>query len=518
MSAKEKKEQFSDIAGKYLVSGYLLLMWGIFPAFYTDGLFQITQDKKSFFVWVTAILCIFLCLLEIRNKFNLIKENNKKRKENTQEKRKPQIDSIFLFVLFCATWLSLYAAINREEAFYGLISRKIGVTVMLCCIAAFLAVRKYGSVDTITVWGMLLGSGFIYVCGILCSCKINFLHIQDQVATPEIFPTPIGNINFNACYLSLVLPFVMVLFLLCKERFSEIIYAVSIYMGFVFHFFLRTDSAVLMMIASFIVLLYFAVEKKSWREHYMQMTVLYLAAGLTVTFARILIPKHIYSFDGIGEKMLRLPVMLPLVIIAVGIWFLQKKTGERFWEKLRAIRNIVLCAGIIVIILTIVCFILVNTVFAEQAKKTAWEALLLKDRWFSARGYIWTRTVHEFGKLPLKNKLFGTGLNCFYHLMTPIYREDMMNRFGAVYYDPHNEFLQVLTAMGIVGVIGYFGLILYTLYRSLRTWKKNENQLITAVTLPVYLLQGLVNSYTIFQLPLLFIFLGLANGCLKEEK
>ena len=76
----------------------------------------------------------------------------------------------------------------------------------------------------------------------------------------------------------------------------------------------------------------------------------------------------------------------------------------------------------------------------------------------------------------------------------------------------------MLSDMGILGVIGYFGLLLSTLIRALKTWKKNELQVAVALTLCVYLIQGIANEYSIFYLPLLCIFLGLANGSMTKNQ
>lgn len=113
---------------------------------------------------------------------------------------------------------------------------------------------------------------------------------------------------------------------------------------------------------------------------------------------------------------------------------------------------------------------------------------------------------------------FGNGQNCYKDFMTESFREESMAYLGSNLRDPHNELMQVLVDMGLLGVLGYFGLLIATLIQAFRTWKKNEVQIAVIVTLCVYLIQGLVNGYSIYHLPLLFLFLGLANGGMTRTK
>lgn len=100
--------------------------------------------------------------------------------------------------------------------------------------------------------------------------------------------------------------------------------------------------------------------------------------------------------------------------------------------------------------------------------------------------------------------------------MSESFREESLAYLGSNLRDPHNEMMQVLVDMGIFGAVGYFGLLGVTFVQALRMWKHNEVQIVAILTLGVYLIQGLVNGYSIYHLPLLFVFLGLANGSMKN--
>ncbi len=109
---------------------------------------------------------------------------------------------------------------------------------------------------------------------------------------------------------------------------------------------------------------------------------------------------------------------------------------------------------------------------------------------------------------PILQKLLGNGLNSFRAVTQAMGKIPVGNDFA----DPHNEIMQMLMDMGVLGLIGYYGLLISTLVKGGRKWKENPFQIMSVLTISIYLLQSLANEYSIYTLPFLFIFLALVNG------
>ena len=200
---------------------------------------------------------------------------------------------------------------------------------------------------------------------------------------------------------------------------------------------------------------------------------------------------------------------MELLLVAALLWLsVKRKTPKK--ETLTRIRKaygILLLAGLAAIV---VLFVVMNVAFRENPPQNILGSLVVVDDTATRRGYAWLRSVELFQKLPLKNQLFGCGLSNFYDFIYPAYGEDMLNRFAAVFYEPHNDFLQALVCTGIFGAVSFFGLIAATIARAVRKRKNQELQLMVILALTSFLVQGLVNTYTIFIVPLLFIVMGMA--------
>lgn len=502
-----KKEGIIGWLGEKGTYFYVLIMLVVFPLFYTNGLFNLCKDKEDLFLFVTFIYVCILVPVVIKWVYNL-------RKERTKCIR---ADVIFGVILLLALFISTIFAIDSRKSFFYSTARMINGLCVLGCIIVFFAVRQYGIFDGIILWGWLLGSSLIYLTGILCACGVNVMHIQDGIKDTQkpIYLTPLGHADLNTCYVCLMLPLIMVMYMICKEQFSQILHGINIYLGFLFIFFLKTDSVLIAMAAGFVVLLYFAVEREVWFGRYMQIMGMYLGAKITIWALLYMYGESLYPFFDLGEFLLNGNLILGEVGIYLLMIGINKAKKDCLRKGLLIIRKIALCVGIGLAICFVMGVIYANLNKSSIQENSFWNYLVVKDTTFNRRGFIWNRTVYTFINEPFWRKLFGNGLNCFREFIAA---GGTVSLEELTFNDPHNEFLQMLSDMGILGVIGYFGLLLSTLIRALKSWKQNELQVAVALTLCVYMIQGLANEYSIFYLPLLCIFLGLANGSIAKNE
>lgn len=342
------------------------------------------------------------------------------------------------------------------------------------------------------------------------------MNMQDQLATKENFLTPLGNTNFSASYIGLVLPLAFVMYMLCKERISKVIYSIVLYAGFMFAIFNKTQSSVMSVLAIFFIALYFAIEKEEWFVRYVNAIGIFVLATTTVYYIVIYRGEQVYPLEGMGALFTqgKMIVVQWVVYIAFRLFLNWKKDWLR--SLLFQWRKQILYVVIGVIVLGILTIVLVNFCFRDAAANSPLQALLFYHESFNNRVVIWHATLDLLKQSSLKELLFGQGLQCYETVIQPVGGEMLSQYFNYTIKDPHNEFLQTFVEMGMLGIVGYFGLMIMTLVQAVRKWKDNPIMIVAVVSVASYLIQGLVNCYALTHLPILFILLGLCNGAMQK--
>lgn len=479
---------------------YIFSMLMIFPFFFIDNLFNLYLDKRNFFLLFSVL---YMCALLPATLSALYDWGN-----DMYAPKNPDI--IFTIILLAALAISTIFALNPRRTFFGMTSRTVSGLCFLCCILVFLAIRQYVKVNKALLWEWIAGSSGLYLFGILCACGFNVMYIQDGLTHRQLpkYLTPLSNTNFNTCYVCLMLPPIMVIYLMCKEQISRILCGINLYLGFMFTLFIKTESSIIAILFGLILLGYFALETGSWSGRHIQISGIYLGAKFTIFILLHLFPERLYPFHGLGPVLLNGRLIVCEILCYLAFFMIWRWKKEFLREKLASARKTFVIIGVSLACCCFVCVIFLNINAAKLPAESFWNHFVLKDTTFTRRGYIWTRTVSVIKKEPIGRKLIGNGMNSFKTLMRVTRTLPIDNE----YEDPHNEILQMATDMGILGLIGYFGLLFSTLIRGLRNWKKNKLHIITVLTLSIYMLQALANEYSIYTLPLLCIFLGLVNS------
>lgn len=512
MSPKRRRKE-DDVIQVQLVNLYLIFMLLIFPLFYRNNYIDILEAKRDLFLYGTVIFFVLtgsVCLYQWMQK-------EMKCIETKSFARGCRYLPRFLGLCVLSWIVGMLMCDYKSDAFWGLTGRFLGISSMICALLAMLVIGRYLEWNVIMTWSFLGGSAIVYLLQILNEWKIDPLNMKDNLLEREhaTFASTIGNINFNASFDGVVLAVGMVLFLLCREKISGIVYGSWLFLGFVAAFSCRSDSVFLGIMAAFLVLFWHVLGNgKRMIRFWLELFIFFLSSCVFKALYEIF-AKHCYSIDGVAELLQNEKILCAelLFLVFFGIWILRKK--EDWTSNKRVAQKMYVCVIVVATIGGIGLLLLANigTMSADGFSR-----FRITDAWGSYRGYIWKKACELYGAYPISKKLFGCGMNCLPYLLEQEYAQEMKLLTGSRYLDVHNEFLQILLTTGIIGMIGYFGMIFSILKSCINKIKENEQLLLGIAGIAAFLAQGIVNNSQIVTMPVFFVSWGIYLGMLRKTK
>lgn len=446
---------------------YLLFILGIYPLVMHNGYLDIVKTKSNVFIYATAILwvlTIVMCILKDDLK-QLIKKKN-------------WLIYIFAFII----WINTKCAWNYYAALTGNEGRRHGAIVFWAYCLAGICIINYGKFKRYYL-DVLLGTGTIAsVIAILNFYEIDILGIISQIATYQrhVFISTIGNINFFAAYLSIIIPVAIVKAINEKNAVRRMIYYLSVMCLFGAAMASMSDSVYITLLVISGILPFYCLPYKTRRN---RMLIILLLFSLVLLGGNILNKTLVYPLsylDGIFLDFSHSKLCVAVVIISLALVFVSKLTEnyvERFTPKQWCIGWSCIC-GLIFGVATILY--IDNTNFDGS--------------WGNNRGAIWAQGVEFYIKQGPVQKIIGIGLDSIYPVFYDFFGYEVLISGKKEAYDSiHNEYLQYLITTGIVGLAAYLTAMGVMLYRLFRKAKQNESAFAIGMAGLCYMAQACVN-------------------------
>lgn len=529
----------------------VILMLGLFPLYYQNNFIDMSNAKLAFFrvcsigLVLAAVLFIAMDLLS-QYKEGMQAKNKKARNKNMQTKSQAQLSKgeafkVWLGSISVTTWFAVIFAAgvlvatifsaNPQESWQGMEGRKLGAVVWLLCIAMYGLIGKYLNAGKWTMWVFLAANTLVCLLAVLNFWKIDPLGMYVNLSADQHggFISTIGNINACSSYLCMAVPVGMVIYATVKDLYLRITSGIFLALGFCACYCTHSESWMLGLIASFLVMLWFGLRGHNHMLRFLEVCGLFWVGSLLMKLMLIAGaasgPTNLMYIYFMASKLQNGIMQNGYVLAAEGIliaaaWFFvwsRSKAGKKL--PYRAIRKTIF------IVLAVLAGIAVVAAIAANLHKGPWEGLFsalerlrMQDLSGSGRGYIWRITLESWLKMPLWDKITGYGVN-YYHMFIQQYAGAGVSEFfgGALLVDAHNELLQIISTMGLLGTIGYFGLLISTAVKSAKGISQKPFRLLGVVVVCSYMAQGLVNNPTVFLTPYLFLMLGIIKSMEKTE-
>lgn len=503
---------------------FLVVMLILYPLKLKDKYYEMAGTKWQFFLAYFGIYLISFTLI------SLIRAGYRLLFARQLLKRKP----VFLwtdgFVLcYLLSQVCTFAVCdNQMAAWIGTEGWYMGAVTQVFLALLYFVCSRTAADDRIVLIigaiGALLPSGIAVLQRLGYNVFYLYYSMPDEVIRDNI--STIGNRTWFSGFLCVAFPAVIWSFFAAEKVWQKVLS--SVFLGFCFETItlVYSDSG----IAAAAVLLYVMALLAFRRENsWNWFAGLLCGVSLWNLFLSVMIRR--------GETILRYPRGISAVLLDVraaagllagalllfGIF--QIPAVRKAADGLRQSYRRVLLAGCIIpagAFALIILVILLNTAGVIHISREG--LLYFSDYWGDMRGFNWKITCRMFANLPMKNKLFGVGQDCFawYAYSTPSYA-DILQRFwdNATLTNAHNEFLNLLLCNGIFGASSYLGIFCSMLWMSLKAILKEDKNLLRggiAFAVTGYLVHNFFCYQQITAVIPCFILLGLAGAQFRREK
>lgn len=515
------KEKYS--VRQALTNYYLLIMFTLFPLFFTDAYFNIRHDKYYFFIILTGILVVAEFLIVMTASVDKPSEGQK------LEKPKPKhfyevlsfMDRAFIAFLGINV-ISTLLSESPSDALFGTQGRNNGLILMAFYTAAYFMITRCFKYFEYIFVALAFGSIVVYALAILNAFYVDPLGMFTQLSNQQTianFTSTIGNKNLLSSYICIALPVMIAMSVITEKTVLRAIYLVASGFGFAALMTADSDSGILGIgVFMVIYLIWFSKKVVRLKRFFLSTAFMLLFAKLLRLFSLFFDDRskgldqfqEIFVYSNVGWILLAVCAVITALLYVLDF----KKPNITLSKAVPIALTVIfgLCAAALIGI--VIYFSCIDT---ETDLGSFGTILRFNDKWGTHRGFMWIRSIRIFGDASFLKKLFGVGPDMFYCAFTP-YFDDLSKYGDGSTNAAHNEYLNYLITIGITGLLSYLAIVGGTIKNAVKYAKENPMLIVCVSAVICYAVQSVVNLYQPITTPLFFIFIALCEAFVRNTK
>ena len=493
------------------VKMFVVLMFTFLPLYYSDNYYNILHDKRDVYGLFTLILAgVLVCSLFISLCLAI---RHKQLKDNLKEElHKISALDITMILFGIVAVVSTMSSLDIEQSLTGEAAWDVGTITIIGSIFLYFAIsRCYSGKSDIWVY-LYFGTLAVLVIGVIDRLGYDFLVMHDEIPLQyNIFISTIGNVNFWAAYLSIVIPFFILLPGFIQGVFKKLCIYLLLLVAYFSLFITLTNTTYLGIGVAMLFVIWHSLRKASRLNNLAINGILFTIAGVAadILWRHPCTPRPIDT-DSITLMLLQhrlyvIPGIAGVVIIA--FLLITGVLSDKAQEK---VHHVVECcfAKLWIWLLLIGVIGVVYYLIYNYSLKI-----------LNYRGSIWYFAFHGFLDGTTWQKMMGVGPGLLDSVtQAQIAKADFYVEWNWLYCTAHNELLEYLVTTGIVGCV--LKLIMYILpyvmYAKGKGRKSEKAAVLAALT--GFIGQGLLTGPYILTYAFYTIFLGVMAAYDRMDK
>ncbi|MCR5546577.1 MAG: hypothetical protein K6F30_08915, partial [Lachnospiraceae bacterium] len=494
------------------VKMFMALMFTLLPLYYTDNYYYILDDKNIIFeIFSKIIITVIGSLLVIHLIWDIYKK--KLGTDIKAEVSKTNALDITMILFLVATIFSLIHTNNFETSFDGSAAWLVGGYALIIGVVLYFIISRFfsGKAD---VWAyLLLGSLAVIVIGILDRFGNDFLVMHDEIPYSwNIFISTIGNVNFWAAFLSMIIPFFMLVPIFLKSRGYRVLVYLFLGVSYFSLFIVLTNTSYIGIGTALLFIVWYSLKDMKRLKNLAFEGIVFSFVGAIAeylwknpnTFARPM------DVDTISYVLLNYRLYFLPGILGVAVIFFLLVEDRLSEEKRTRVKHFVE---------NVLSKIWIGFICAGVGGVVVYVASNYSLELFNYRGSIWYFSFHGFMDGSAGDKLIGVGPGLLDSVTRPqIENASFFVEWDYLYNTAHNDVLEYLVTMGIVGAV--LKVVMYIVPFVMFAKRKNNEAQKAAVlaALVGYMGQGMITGPYLFVYVFYIIFLGAFSAYDRMEQ
>lgn len=530
---KYKKNKTCKVSQKYsvkqaLVNYYIIIMFTLFPLFFTYKFYNIRHDKYYFFLILSGALAIaeFLLILSVKLDYS---NPTDRQLQNAPPKskwyKKLSFTDWSVLAFLAVNIISTLFSSNPVSAIYGesqnfpSSGRNSGLLLMIAYVGIYFLITRFFYYFEYIFTAFACASSLVFALAILNSFYIDPLEMFIGLSEEQslIFISTIGNKNLLSSYICIALPVAIAMAVYTEKTALRVLYLFVSGIGFSALMVADSDSGILGIgVFTVIYFIWYSRRIERLKRYFLTITVMLLSAKFLRLFSFIMNDKS-KGMDAFQEIFVYAKISYIFLaaagIITIALYFLDYKKPGIVLSK--AVPIVLLCIFALIvtgIIFTVLYFSCIDTK-TDLGKFTT--ILRFNDKWGTHRGFMWIRSMWIFNDASLMQKLFGTGPDTFFFAFSK-YFSDLLKFGDSSTNAAHNEYINYLITIGITGLGTYLAAVVGTIARAVKYAKNNPLVIVCASAVICYSVQAIVNISQPITTPLFIIFMALCEAVSRK--
>ncbi len=537
MMEKIEKKMKEDLTERYLNLGaqitavFVLFIFTVFILAFSKEYYRDIMYVKYRLYYVSTIAMVVAFLIMVVG--FLLKEYKEKKsigvkigfcKHSFKEFLKMIPTPLLAMIIFeIAVVISTFMSDYFYESFWGNEGRLGGLFLTTLYVVSSLLISRFLRPKQWYLDAFLFAGVLMCLFGITDYFQMDILHFQVGIVEEQRgkFTSTIGNINSYTAMVGMIFAVAATLFGVEKNGYRTIWYFMVSIIAIAGLITGLSDNAYLTMGALFAFLPLYLFKNRRGVRRYAVLVAGSLSVSCWIQYVNIVMPESVLEIGGIFQFIIECDKLL---YITAGIWaviaawyVIEWKSGELETTLSKWPR--IIWGGIIAIVALMILFILydANVVGHSERYGAVSQYVVFNDEWGTLRGFVWRIGLEAYNELPILQKIFGYGPECF-GILTYNIRAESVSNYGVVYDNAHNEYLQYLVTIGIAGLVAYLAMILLAIKEMLKEGINKPFVAAAAFAVICYSFQAVVNLAMPMITPVMWVLLAVGlSGCRKEK-